>query len=91
MDIKLIQPPFTDEFEAQYVSVAAAVFGDSADDEWLDTLRWRLNHMPDVTVFVAYDGERIMGFKAGYAQTYDRYYSWLGGTHPEYRGRGGVG
>lgn len=37
---------------------------------------------------LARDGERIVGYKIGHAQTQDRFYSWVGGVHPDYRGRG---
>ena len=39
------------------------------------------------SIIVADDG-RDLGFKAGYAATENRYYSWLGGVTPTARGRG---
>ena len=76
-------PPFTDaQFEA-LAQLSALVFPGPAIDH-----RWRLSRMPDASVFVAHEGEQLMAFKAGYAITEHRYYSWLGGVHPDGRRRG---
>lgn len=37
---------------------------------------------------VAYDGNKPIGFKLGYELDSDTFYSWLGGTHPDYRRHG---
>ena len=55
------------------------------------SIEWRLARMPETSLFLARDGERLVGFKAGYAQTMTRYYSWLGGVDPDYRGQGVAG
>jgi predicted GNAT superfamily acetyltransferase len=47
-----------------------------------------MRHMPDLSVFCALDGEEVVGFKAGYAMTQTKYYSWLGGVLPEYCHKG---
>lgn len=44
--------------------------------------------MPMLSVFVARDDDSTVAFKSGYAATRDRYYSWLGGVDPRYRGQG---
>ena len=44
--------------------------------------------MPDASVFVALDAERLVGFKAGYAIAERKYHSWLGAVHPDFRNRG---
>ena len=51
-------------------------------------VEWRLTHMPEVSTFAAYCGARMVAFKSGYALSEDRYYSWLGGVHPDFRNRG---
>ncbi|MDZ7686979.1 MAG: GNAT family N-acetyltransferase [Gammaproteobacteria bacterium] len=56
-----------------------------------ESMNWRLTRMPDVTVFVATDWRATGRLKAGYAATENRYYSWLGGVDPDYRGRGIAG
>lgn len=85
---KLSEAPFSQAFISEFTEMAERVFGGAADRNWLDSLKWRLERMPDVTVFVAEAGSRSVGFKAGYAMARDRYYSWLGGVDPDFRKRG---
>ena len=33
---------------------------------------------------LAYEGEKLIGFKLGYARDSEQFYSWLGGVLPEY-------
>lgn len=47
----------------------------------------RLEGRPFLALLVR-DGETIVGYKVGYAETRERFYSWVGGVHPEYRGQG---
>lgn len=49
---------------------------------------WRLQRMPEVSVFYARSDRRLIAFKAGYAVAQRKYYSWLGAVHPDYRHRG---
>lgn len=51
-------------------------------------IHWRLSQMPQASLFVAQEGDLLIGFKAGYAIAERRYYSWLGGVHPDFRGQG---
>ena len=44
--------------------------------------------MPDVTVFTMFNADNLIGYKAGYATGYDRYYSWLGAVHPDFQRQG---
>lgn len=88
MTVNLSLQPFSKDFLSDFTHLAKAVFGDEADQEWLAALNWRLENMPDATVFTAHQDDRIIGFKAGYASAYDRYYSWLGGTLPDFRKQG---
>lgn len=37
---------------------------------------------------LAYQDDGIAGYKIGYAETESRFYSWVGGVHPDFRGRG---
>lgn len=39
-------------------------------------------------LLVALDGQRVVGYKFGYQDRPGRFYSWLGGVHPDYRRRG---
>lgn len=33
----------------------------------------------------AFDGERLIAYKAGFPERPERFYSWIGGVHPDYR------
>jgi ribosomal protein S18 acetylase RimI-like enzyme len=45
-------------------------------------------NMPDLSLFQALTSGNLVGFKAVYAVTENRYYSWLGGVHPDFLRRG---
>lgn len=57
-------------------------------DTGLRNLRERLNRQNDVRVHLAWDEEKLIGFKIGYQQTSDTFYSWLGGVLPSHRHQG---
>ena len=80
----LTTSPITREFAEKLLDLSVAVFG---DDDRLDG-SWRLANMPDLSSFTARDEDHLVGFKLGYAVTSKRYYSWLGGVHPDHRRRG---
>jgi GNAT superfamily N-acetyltransferase len=65
-------------------ALAVRVFGsiDAKDGSW------RLERMPLANLFAGRSGGVLVGFKLGYAVTSERYYSWLGGVHPAFRGLG---
>lgn len=88
MSVDLLQAPFSPVFLSEFIETAKRVFGHDADSDWFGSLKWRLENMPDATVFTATKEARLAGFKAGYAIAEDRYYSWLGGVDPDFRGRG---
>ena len=75
--------PLSSRQIAEIATLSALVFSPPAIDH-----EWRLTQMPDTSVFVALDGERLLGFKAGYAIAERNYYSWLGAVHPDFRNRG---
>ncbi len=84
----IIQPPFAEKFLAEFQKTTKTIFGDEAETEWLDSLKWRLENMPDVTVVTINDADGIIAFKAGYSTAHNRYYSWLGGVNPKHRRQG---
>jgi ribosomal protein S18 acetylase RimI-like enzyme len=86
--INLYSKPFTEAFFLDFRQLTVAIFGDRADSGWLDSLPWRLENMPDATVFIAEENSRFIGYQAGYAMSHNRYYNWLSGVAPEYRRRG---
>jgi GNAT superfamily N-acetyltransferase len=47
--------------------------------------------MNKLYVWLAKEGDTTVGFKIGYELKSGKYYSWLGGVHPDYRGNGIAG
>lgn len=76
-------PPFDSGLIEELVALSLRVFG-QLEPRYIT---WRLAHMPDVSVFYATSAGQLVGFKAGYAMTERKYYSWLGGVHPDFRRR----
>lgn len=87
LQIDLILPPFSDKFVNEFLVTTREIFSDESDD-WYESRKWRLENMPDVACFAAYNDHKMIAFKAGYATTYNLYYSWLGGVVPEFRNKG---
>jgi ribosomal protein S18 acetylase RimI-like enzyme len=83
IEATLHSAPFGSNLIEDLAALGLLVFGESDL-----ALAWRLSNMPDVSVFCARSQSRLVGFKAGYAMTERRYYSWLGGVHPDFRRRG---
>jgi ribosomal protein S18 acetylase RimI-like enzyme len=76
-------PPFSADFFRELSGLCGTVFKDPVND-----LRWRLENMPCPTVVCARASGRFVGFKAGYAMSPSRYYSWLGGVQPDSQRQG---
>lgn len=53
-----------------------------------DSIEEELNARPKFLILVALDDDRVVGYKIGYQDRETRFYSWLGGVYPEYRGKG---
>ena len=47
-----------------------------------------LTEKKNLLIFVAIDSDRVVGFKIGYEFNDYTFYSWLGGVHSDYRGKG---
>ncbi|MCM3711233.1 GNAT family N-acetyltransferase [Sporosarcina luteola] len=43
---------------------------------------------PNILFVVAMIADQVVGYKIGYSLSKDRYYSWYGGVHEEFRGKG---
>jgi GNAT superfamily N-acetyltransferase len=80
LEYTLHLPPFDPDLIEQLAALCSRVFGPSEID-----LGWRLSQMPDASTFCAASAGRFVGFKAGYAMSQRKYYSWLGGVDPEFR------
>ncbi len=86
-EVVLHEPPLSHELLDTLTPLSATIFEDD-EEEQRRYLSWRLTHMPRVTVFTALEDGETVAFKAGYALSETRYYSWLGGVHPAQRRRG---
>ncbi|MFC5604588.1 GNAT family N-acetyltransferase [Sporosarcina koreensis] len=43
---------------------------------------------PNILFVVAIEDNQVVGYKIGYSLSKERYYSWYGAVHEEYRGKG---
>ena len=48
----------------------------------------RMTHTSDAWSIVALLDGRVVGFKLGFCDRPERFYSWMGGVHPDFRRRG---
>ena len=85
MQFQFLTPPFDPSFYNDYVALSEAAFGHSVSAKWTHAVKWRLDTMPDLTVFPARSDSQFIGYKVGYATAYNRYYSWMGAVHPDFR------
>jgi predicted GNAT superfamily acetyltransferase len=53
-----------------------------------NTVAMELSKKPSCLVLLAVDGGEVIGYKIGYEERTARFYSWLGGVNPQYRGKG---
>jgi GNAT superfamily N-acetyltransferase len=83
IDYNIELPPFRAELVAEIAGLCEAVFKEAVSD-----LQWRLENMPCQTVVCARASGHLVAFKAGYAMSKSKYYSWLGGVHPNVRRQG---
>lgn len=77
-------PPYSAEFVEELVALNNLIFGDIDPDY----VHWRLHNMPHTSTFYAESASGLAAYKIGYAMTQTKYYSWLGGVHPDHRREG---
>ncbi|WP_258110091.1 GNAT family N-acetyltransferase [Alicyclobacillus sp. SP_1] len=65
-------------------SLHSTIFKNQSPDSIEEELRAR----PNFLILVALDKDQVVGYKIGYQDRKTRFYSWLGGVYPEYRGQG---
>jgi GNAT superfamily N-acetyltransferase len=83
IEYKVELPPFNEALFQNLASLSEAVFKEPVKD-----IVWRLENMPCPSVICARVSGELVGFKAGYAMTQTKYYSWLGGVHPSSQRQG---
>lgn len=64
------------------IKLHSSIFGES------DELAERMKKKSGLRIDLAIDGDKIVGYKIGYALNDDKFYSWLGGVDAEYRKQG---
>jgi len=84
-ELRLVTAPFGSALVGELEALVDRVFGAF---DGVAELRWKLERMPDITLYIASDGDDLIAFKLGYALTPTRYYSWLGGVDQRYRRQG---
>jgi GNAT superfamily N-acetyltransferase len=74
------------EMEVEIFNLYREIFHSEPNQE----ARERLTQTRDLLVIIAFDADRDLpvGFKIGYRQDPDTFYSWLGGVLPDYRRQG---
>ena len=83
IEYKVALPPFDEVLFQAVKDLSQAVFNQPVKD-----IGWRLENMPCPSVICALASSQLVGFKAGYATSQFKYYSWLGGVHPSSRRQG---
>jgi predicted GNAT superfamily acetyltransferase len=57
-------------------------------DADLEFFKQRINGQLKALYVLAYNDNKLIGFKIGYPYNDDTFYSWVGGVHPKYRKQG---
>ena len=72
---------------ASLVDLLVDVFGNQSRSEILSDLAYQSTRTGLQTLLAMVNGQ-VVGCKLGYERKPGQYYSWLGGVHADYRGRG---
>ena len=83
IEIQNIHRPQEGSLLSQVGELNAAEFG--AVDQYFSE---RVKNREDLLLTVATAGDRVIGYKMGYRDESDRFYSWLGTVHADYRRQG---
>lgn len=86
MEFELISGKPTEVVMLALAALEEVVFEHRSMDK--ERLQYEYSTKPNVTTFLAKNDEKIVGFKVGYEQRQTKYYSWIGGVHPDYRKNG---
>lgn len=84
IEVKLIRD-VSEEYIDQIIELDQVIFEKPFKKEkYLKEIPKKYNFL----LFMAFDGNKPVAYKAGYEMSGRLYYSWLGGVHPDYRGQG---
>lgn len=53
-----------------------------------EKLKHELEYKRNISILIAYDSKKPVGYKVGFERSKRRYYSWIGGVAPDYRNKG---
>ena len=84
MEISEIQAPVSQDMASQLAVVFEEAFGEPPSGSFLG----RLNEKRDLSVLVAEEEGKIVGFKIGYTRYRGVFFSWLGAVLPGHHRRG---
>ena len=56
-----------------------------------DVLADRFNSQKNGLILLAWQSQKLIGYKLGYERKAEHYYSWIGGVHPDWRQQGIAG
>ena len=82
-NFKVISDNFS-EYKRDLKRLTKSIFQEDHSEKIL----LRLSTKSQATLVLAINGERIVGFKAGYEESPGIYYSWMGGVLQKHRGKG---
>lgn len=79
-----ISHALTPKLQSEIDLIYPQVFGSYDKQKFIE----RFDYFTKFTLIMAYKEGHPVGFKFGYAQTKDLFYSWTGGVIPEFRNNG---
>jgi GNAT superfamily N-acetyltransferase len=86
LSVRMTSEAFTADILKTFQPLATRLFPDLSENK----IHERLKGRPTARVFLAWIDQTVIGFKLGYRQNEDTFYSWLGGVDPLWR-KGGIG
>ena len=76
------------EIESDWYQSMRSLHGTIFNSHNLDAIEEELSARQKFLILLAVANDQAVGYKIGYQDRKLRFYSWLGGVHPDYRGRG---
>lgn len=77
-----IDPLVEKEWLEDILKIHETIFGNSSN------LLQKMETKPGLVIHVAIENTKVVGYKMGYELDGDKFYSWLGGVHDDYRNQG---
>lgn len=77
-----IDPLVEKEWLEDILKIHETIFGNSSN------LLQKMETKPALVIHVAIENTKVVGYKMGYELDCEKFYSWLGGVHDDYRNQG---